>query len=156
MLSRSVTPDSLWPHGLLPVRLLCPWEFSRQEYWCGLPCPPPKDLPNPGIEPRSPALQADSLPSEPIILQIKEKKKLKTYIPGKKLWFHSFNQPAFIMQLLYTWHCQGNMRDSKEVPQKFWFLIHWSAHSFRDSAEYLLSPGTVLDAERQQTDKSPT
>ena len=46
-------------------RLLCPWEFSRQEYWSGLPCPPPGDLPNPGIEPRSPELQADSLPSEP-------------------------------------------------------------------------------------------
>ena len=45
--------------------LLCPWGFSRQEYWSGLPCPPPGDLPNPGIEPRSPTLQADSLPSEP-------------------------------------------------------------------------------------------
>ena len=32
--------------------------FSRQEYWSGLPCPPPGDRPNPGIEPRSPALQA--------------------------------------------------------------------------------------------------
>ena len=40
-------------------------EFSRQEYWSGLPCPPPGDLPNPGFEPKSPALQADSLPSEP-------------------------------------------------------------------------------------------
>ena len=39
--------------------------FSRQEYWSGLPCPPPGDLPNPGIKPRSPMLQADSLPSEP-------------------------------------------------------------------------------------------
>jgi len=38
--------------------------FSREEYWSGLPCPSPGDLPNPGIEPRSPALQADSLPSE--------------------------------------------------------------------------------------------
>ena len=36
-------------------------EFSRQEYWSGLPCPPPGDLPHPGIEPGSPALQADSL-----------------------------------------------------------------------------------------------
>ena len=35
--------------------------FSRQEYWSGLPFPSPKDLPNPGTEPRSPALQADSL-----------------------------------------------------------------------------------------------
>ena len=39
--------------------------YSRQEYWSGLPCPPPRDLLNPGIELRSPALQADSLPSEP-------------------------------------------------------------------------------------------
>ena len=39
--------------------------FSRQEHWSGLLFPSPEDLPNPGIEPRSPALQADSLPSEP-------------------------------------------------------------------------------------------
>ena len=39
--------------------------FSRQEDWSGLPCPPPGDLPNPGIKLRSPALQVDSLPSEP-------------------------------------------------------------------------------------------
>ena len=38
--------------------------FSRQEYWSGLPCSPPGDLPNLGMEPRSPALQADSWPSE--------------------------------------------------------------------------------------------
>ena len=39
--------------------------FFRQEYWSGLPCPPPGDLPNPRIKPRSPTLQEDSLPSEP-------------------------------------------------------------------------------------------
>ena len=60
---------------LSPVWLLSiPWtvacqvplsmEFSRQEYWSGLLCPPPGDLPNPGIEPGSPALQVDSLPAE--------------------------------------------------------------------------------------------
>ena len=38
--------------------------FSRQEYWSGLPSSPPGALPNPGIEPRSPALQADSLPAD--------------------------------------------------------------------------------------------
>ena len=47
-----------------------PWitqtmEFSRPEYWSGLLFPSPGDLPNPGIEPRSPALQEDSLPAEP-------------------------------------------------------------------------------------------
>ena len=40
-------------------------EFSKQEYWNGLPFPSPGDLPNPGIEPRSPTLQADALLSEP-------------------------------------------------------------------------------------------
>ena len=40
--------------------------FSRQEYWSGLPFPSPGDLPIPGTEPGSPALQADSLPSEPL------------------------------------------------------------------------------------------
>ena len=39
--------------------------FSRQEYWSGLPFPSPGDLPDPGIEPRSPALQADALTFEP-------------------------------------------------------------------------------------------
>ena len=49
-------------------------EFSRQEYWSGWPFPPPGDLPDPGIEPRSPASQADSVPSE---------------LPGKPKWKHS-------------------------------------------------------------------
>ena len=39
--------------------------FSERKYWSGLPCPPPGDLPNSGIRPQSPALQADPLPSEP-------------------------------------------------------------------------------------------
>ena len=39
--------------------------FPKQEYWSGLPFPSPGDLPNPEIKARSPALQADSLPSEP-------------------------------------------------------------------------------------------
>ena len=42
-----------------------PMGFSRQEYWSGFPFPSPEDLPDPGIERSSPALQADSLPSEP-------------------------------------------------------------------------------------------
>ena len=46
-------------------------EFSRQEYWSGLPFPSPGDLPDPRIEPGSPAMQVDALPSEP---------------PGKLLW----------------------------------------------------------------------
>ena len=55
--THSVMYDSLQLHGLS-------MEFSRQEYWSGLPFPSPGDLPNAGIRPRSPALQTDSLPSE--------------------------------------------------------------------------------------------
>ena len=62
-------------HLVVSVSFVTPWTvarqaplsmgFSRQEYWSGLPCPPPADLPNPGIEPRTPALQVDSLLSKP-------------------------------------------------------------------------------------------
>ena len=48
-----------------PARLLCPWGLSRPEHQRGLPFPSPGDLPNPGIETRSPPLQEYSLPSEP-------------------------------------------------------------------------------------------
>ena len=51
----SVVSNSLWPHG----QHLCPWVFSRQE-WSGLPCPPPGDLSNPGIELRSLASPASA------------------------------------------------------------------------------------------------
>ena len=53
-----VTPGTVAP------RLLCPWEFFRREYWSGLPCPLSGNHSNPGIEPRSPALQVDSLLSK--------------------------------------------------------------------------------------------
>ena len=65
VLSHSVLFDSLRRHGLLPIRVLCLWTFSRQEYWSGLSFPFPGYLLNPEIEPGSPALWADSLPSEP-------------------------------------------------------------------------------------------
>ena len=60
--------DSLQRHGLWPARLLCPWEFSRQEYFSGLPFHLPGELPDPGTEPASPVsltLAGDSLLLEP-------------------------------------------------------------------------------------------
>ena len=59
-------------------------EFSRQEYWSGLPFPSPGDLPDPGIEPRSPTLQADAL-----LFELPGKPK-GTSIFGSltHLWFH--------------------------------------------------------------------
>ena len=53
-----VTPWNVACQALLSI------EFSRREYWSGLPFPSPGDLPDLGIEPRSPALQTDSLPTE--------------------------------------------------------------------------------------------
>ena len=55
---------TLW--DTMAYSLLAPLsiEFSRQEYWSGLRCPSPGDLTEPGIEPESPAFQADCLPSE--------------------------------------------------------------------------------------------
>ena len=58
-MSDSATPWTVAHHFPLSM------ESLRQEYWNGLPFPFPGDLPNPGIKPRSPALQADSLPFEP-------------------------------------------------------------------------------------------
>ena len=56
-------PTLCSPWTVAPVASLS-MEFSRQVYWSGLPFPSPGDLPDPGIKPESPALQADSLPSE--------------------------------------------------------------------------------------------
>ena len=64
VLSRSVVSNSVSPWTVAhqaPLSI----GFSRQEYWSGLPFPSPEDLPDPGIEPGSPALEADSFPSKP-------------------------------------------------------------------------------------------
>ena len=76
-------------HSVMSDFLATPWtvahqaplstELSRQDYWSGLPFLPPGDLPNPGTEPRSPALQTDSLltepPGDPFYSVKKEKKR---------------------------------------------------------------------------------
>ena len=66
--------------------------FSRQEYCSGLPCPPPGDVPDPGIEPGSLALQADSWPSEP---------------PGKPLWSRELwsSQALYKTSTINIWSC---------------------------------------------------
>ena len=62
----SVAQTCLTLCGLWTVARQAPlsMKFFRQEHWSGLPCPPPGDLPDPGVRPRFPALQADSLLSE--------------------------------------------------------------------------------------------
>ena len=66
VVSCSVVPDSLQPHKLYAAHQApLSMGFSRQESWSGLPFLPPGALPDPGIEPGSPAMQTNSLPSEP-------------------------------------------------------------------------------------------
>ena len=62
--AHSVMSDSATPWIIVHLAPMS-MEYSRQEYWSGLPFSSPGDLPDTGIEPRSPALQMDSLPSEP-------------------------------------------------------------------------------------------
>ena len=66
--------NSLQPYGLVAPQAPLSMKFSRQEYWSGLPFPPPGDPPDLGIKPGSPALQADSLSEPPGKL---------CYVPGK-------------------------------------------------------------------------
>ena len=63
-------------------------EFSRQEYWSGLPFPSPEDLPNPGFEPRSSALQAEALPSE---------------LPGKP-WYREAQRSPICLHIDVAYH----------------------------------------------------
>ena len=62
---RSVVSDSFVTPWTVAHQAPPSMEFSRQEYWSGLPFPSPGYLPDQGLEPWSPALQADALPSEP-------------------------------------------------------------------------------------------
>ena len=74
--------------------------FSRQEYWSGLPFPSPGDLPDPGIEPRSPVLQADALTSEPpgkpFFLEVLD--KIATSFQHRNILL----QGGYSMDLIYT------------------------------------------------------
>ena len=76
---------TLRPHRLQPARLLCPWGFSRQEYWSGLPCPLSGDLPNPGSNPGLPHFR-QTLTAEP---------------PGNILyWVSEFQRQIFLVFFL--------------------------------------------------------
>ena len=128
-----------------PVRLFAtPWTvahqaalsmgFSRQEYWSGLPCPPLGSLPNPGMEPRSPAWQVDSLLSEP---------------PGK---------PLDTILFLYFMLCAGGegrfgqeaWGNLSSLTKGYLHLLHWKAslnHWTSREVPRVLSnfvPGTLL------------
>ena len=69
--------------------------FSRQEYWSGLPFPSPEDLPDPGIKPGSPALQADALLSEP---PVKLRKSGETILLTFKILFQKSTHLFLVCQ----------------------------------------------------------
>ena len=86
--SCSVVSDSATPWTVARQAPLS-MGFSRQEYWSGLPFPSPGDLPNPGIEPGSPALQADALSFETPRKPRKEKRKAKEKRKNIPTWMQS-------------------------------------------------------------------
>ena len=72
--------------------------FSRQEYWSGLKFPSPGDLPNPGIKPRSPALWADTLSSQPL-------GKANSHCPS--LYSNTIKSPGCIKKYRVVWDFSG-------------------------------------------------
>ena len=114
--------------------------FSRQEYWSGLPFPSPGDLPNPGIEPGSPALQADALSSEPPGNSMKLPSPIKTDSPTPLchsclltwpiLWLWSVKVKMFVIssrvQIFVTpWTLAHPSPPSMEFArQEYWSGLH--------------------------------
>ena len=94
-----VTPQTVAYQGSLSIK------FSRQEYWSGLPFPPPGDLPNPGIESASPVLQADSLQSEPAGIPLYSCRASCAVVDACFLYTHKIR--VFIL-------CCSNFYDSTE------------------------------------------
>ena len=115
MPGRSVLSDSFVNQWTVARQAPLSMEFSGQEHWSGLPFPPPGDLPDPGIEPRPPALQANSLPSEP---------------PGKHFFFSS--SCHFPMRLICMQSHQKGLERRVDILLMDWFILPW-AHYFYDS-----------------------
>ena len=99
--------------------------FSRQEYWSGLPCPPPGDLPKAGIEAGTPALQADSLPSKP---------------PGKPKVSHNhafyilFSIPKITYLSFLSWEFHFHLS----------FKIHLTCHLLKEAFPHIPPPSQSL------------
>ena len=88
--------------------------FSRQEYWSGLPFPSPGDLPKPGIEPRSPTLQADALTSEP---PGKPKTPINRWKPPTKSFFcfHMEGNFWIIHLTVYKWAWRSKNKFGRNI-----------------------------------------
>ena len=110
--------------------------FSRQEYWSGLPCPPPGDHLNPGVESASPvvpALQKDSLPTEP---------------PGKPIWTIGGCRPKQTWILTHTQICRCRYRYSyRNVAQTYKVPVIYSFLPGADICYFCLSSIPFLPLE---------
>ena len=92
-------------------------EFSRQEYWSGLLVPSPGDLPDTGLEPRSPALQADSLPSEPHLSLYMY--YYITFLSTYYIFVHQHldqHHPFFLAKPSSMWDLSSRNRERTRVP----------------------------------------
>ena len=101
----SVSQSHLTLCTLWTVALQAPLSmgFSRQEYWTGFPFPPPGDLPNPGIEPQSPALQVESFTAEP-------QGTLMVHVKKRYIFWQPFSEsPLF---------CKPHLRDNQGAKTK--------------------------------------
>ena len=131
----SVASNCLQPHRLVHLAPLS-MGFSKQGYWSGLPFPSPGDLPDPGMEPRSPALQVDSLPSEPagkLTLDTKKNQifqSLNSSMPG--LTFFPFLSSSISLvveapaeRCSSHWASQAgpSMRGKRKVGFIVWFIL---------------------------------
>ena len=113
----------LWPDGLPSARLLWAWGFSRQEYWSGLSCPPPGNLLNPGIEPRSAALQVDSLLTEPL-------GKPKNTQEGSLSFVQRIFQTQKLNQGLL--HCKQIIYQLSHQAKHYWSILLFSCSVISD------------------------
>ena len=110
------------PMDCRPASLLCPWGFSRQKYWSGLPYPPPGDLLNPGIEPRSPTLQVVSLPLEP-----PGKPQRIYYYTLYPYLFFFLMEKRFLSHIQQNGFCIATKRYGKETRQEKLQALHLNA-----------------------------
>ena len=103
---QSVVSDSLWPPGLGSYQDPLSMKFSRQEYWSGLPFPPPGDLPDPEIEPKSPELAGVFFTTKP---------------PGKPIEWCVF---LFLTYFTLYNRLPPRFNWRKFVPFKGWVIFH--------------------------------
>ena len=125
--SHSAVSDSLQPHGLQPIRLLSSWDFPGKNTGVGYHFLLQGDLPNPGIEPRFPALYTDTLPSEPPgkLNLWKKKKQVKWCLSVYSRYKAILTFPLSVV----SQYCSERIHTSKVNVSSGWKLVNRALHS---------------------------